>query len=169
RWILSAGRSHAGSVGYKYIGTRMKLIPFIEQGGFGIVSHPYSTHFVDVQSGCSFIVPGSYIGDTGFRKHFLHLFQIILDHFLVVVVALTSAAELTATPVLSQLGIERYHAGFCTNSLTHHMGAVPPGSIRVIEQTGFEFCSYTASVSHDPAMAAEPRSVPPQEIAFPTG
>jgi len=68
--ILISGGSHAGPVSYEYIRTGMELIPFVEQGGFGITAHSDATHFVDVEARALVVVYAGNILTTACFQHF---------------------------------------------------------------------------------------------------
>ena len=64
----------------------MHLVPFIQDGCLWIIPHSGAAHFMNIQSGRLFGIIGFDIGKAGTGKHLRHLLQVVLHHFLIVII-----------------------------------------------------------------------------------
>lgn len=105
-WVLVASGSHAGAVGDEDVAAGMELIPFVEQGGFGVFAHADATYFVDVEARILAVVEAVDVLTACGFEHFGALGEEIGGHLIIVVIVGDGGDELGDTPFVVLVGAE---------------------------------------------------------------
>jgi hypothetical protein len=126
--VLVACGGHAGAVGDENVLAGVELVPFIEQGGFGVFAHADAADLVDVETGILVVVlTGDIFAACGF-EHFGALGDEVGGHLIIIVVIGDRGDKLRDAPLVFLIGAQADVVLKFGNRFTLHAHIYKPGT-----------------------------------------